>query len=299
MKSKAKLLTRLISVVTVLPALALTISCGAVVKSDRSTTKTANKAGLPDDVVKAGRLVVATGNNKVPTHYLDDSGKLVGFNVDVAAALGKRLGVKLELVTVPFDGVLAGVAAGRYDTALYNVSDTTERRATVDFVDYARSGSVVVVAKGNPRGVTTDTLSLCGLKVAVKAGQHEYKVLNAESANCRAASKPPIELQTYQDDGTMSQSLLSGRSEAMADGMTTTPYMVRRNADRFELVGELASDSDPLGMPFAKGRTELVTAFARAWQDLLDSGEYQRIADRWAVTALVPDRIGVNGGPGA
>src|SRR5699024_4646628 len=182
-----------------------------------------------------------------------------------------------------------GIQAGRYDTALYNFSDNAERREVVDFLDYAISGSVIVTPLGNPDGLTTDPLSLCGRKVGVVAGGYEFQVLKDEvSPECADSGSAPIDLRTFESDSTVRQALLSGRVDALVDGLTATPYMVSKNADKFELIGKLPVGADPLGMPFKKGRRDLVKAFQRAWADILESGDYERLAKKWELTALDP-----------
>ncbi|WP_158228292.1 ABC transporter substrate-binding protein [Pseudonocardia sp. MH-G8] len=276
-------------------AVALLASCGAVVDPDEiAQDGPVSATGLPADVVAAGKLVVATGDYKVPTHFKNEKGELVGFNIDLSRALSRELGIAVELAAVPFDGVLAGVRSGRYDTALYNMSDSEARQEAADFVDYAVSGSVIVVRKGENPGVTTDPTSLCGRVVAVTSGDYEFSVLTTRVAElCSQAGLPAIDVQTLQNDDASRTALETGRVEALVDGMTTTPYVVAQNTEELELVGKLAVDgSEPLGMPFAKGRGELVQAVADAFRRLWQSGEYQRIAQQWALTEIVPPDAG-------
>lgn len=270
-------------------------ACGAVVDPDEiAQDGPVSATGLPADVVAAGKLVVATGDYKVPTHFKNERGELVGFNIDLSRALGRELGIELELAAVPFDGVLAGVQAGRYDTALYNMSDSEARQGVADFVDYAVSGSVIVVRKGENPGVTTDPASLCGRTVAVTSGDYEFGVLtNQVRERCAAAGLPAVDVQTLQNDDASRSALETGRVDVLVDGMTTTPYAVSQNADRLELVGTLAiGAAEPLGMPFAKGRGQLVEAVAAAFTRLWESGEYQRIAAQWSLDEIVPPEPG-------
>lgn len=284
-----------------LGAMVLVSSCGAVVSSDggpASSTAKAGGSGLPAKVTEKGKLVVAIGHNTVPTHFIK-GGKLVGFNVDISRALSKQLGVKLELRQVPFDSVLAGIAAGRYDTALYNVSDSPKRRKVVNFVDYALSGSVVVTAKGNPAGLKTDPMSLCGHKIGMTAGLYEFEVLSKKSKDCAGIGKKPIDISTYDSDSTVDKALVTGRIEGFVDGLTATPYMVSHHSDKFQLIGKLPIAAGPLGMPFAKERSpQLLRAVKHAWETLLHNGEYARIAKKWEESRLVPKKITFNNGDG-
>lgn len=274
--------------------------CNAVVHDDAAQAqgKHANPLGLPAHVLDEGKLVIATGESTVPTHFKDKAGNLVGFNIDIAHELEKELGVKVELVIVPFDSLLGGIASHRFDTGLYNVSDRADRREVVDFVDYANSGSVVVTRKGERQNIALSPASMCGHKIGVTSGANEYTVLNAESKKCAGLGQKPIQLDTFANDSSTTQALMGGRVDAMVDGMTATPYVVRQHADQLELVGQLEGDDAPLGMPVAKGEPELVDALRQAWENILTDGRYQKVAEEWATEQLVPDKITVNDGAG-
>lgn len=273
--------------------------CSAVVRDEPArATGQENKLGLPQSVIDKGTLTVATGESTVPTHFKNEKGELVGFNIDISKELKKELGVDVELVVVPFDSLLGGIAAHRYDTGLYNVSDRPDRRKAVDFVDYAKSGSVVVTRKGESMGIDGDPLSMCGHSIGVTSGVNEYTMLTASSKKCGIKGAKPIQLETFANDAATTQALMGGRVEAMADGMTATPYLVRQHKDRLELVGALKGDQAPLGMPIAKGQPELAQALKRAWEHILDDGRYRRIAEKWATEQLAPDKITINTGQG-
>lgn len=278
----------------------LLAACNAVVPNDveaASGQARGDETGLPSRITDAGQIVIATGENTVPTHFLEN-GELIGFNIDIADALEDELGIAVELVVVPFDSLLGGIAAGRYDAGLYNVSDRPDRREVVDFVDYANSGSVVVTRKGESNGIGTSIVSMCGHVIGVNGGGNEFSVLQDHADVCAEDGQEPFKLETFQNDGATRQALLSGRIEALVDGMTATPYMVSEHEDELELIGKLEGDSAPLGMPIAKDQPGLAHALKDAWEGLLDSGRYEEIATTWSEAALVPDEITINDGEG-
>lgn len=274
--------TRLLAGIGAVSLTAVAASCGAA-------TGTGGSGGGADGGLPA-KLVIATGDYKVPTHFRDEAGELAGLSIELARALGDRLGIEIELRAVPFDAVLAGISAGRYDAAIFNVSDTDERQQAVDFVDYALSGSVVVTRRGERGGITTDPLTLCGHGVALKAGQHEFQLLKDEvQPKCAGAGQAPIDIQTYKDDSSARFAVSSGRADALIGGATVTPYFVKQNSEKFELVGRLPFDSAPLGIPFDKGNKELVQAFLGALKEIYRDGIYQRIFDKWGLSSIMPE----------
>ena len=96
---------------------------------------TAASADALDDIKKKGVLVVGTKADYRPFGYLDPSGKIVGFEPDLAADVAKRLGVKLELVPVVASNRIQFLQQGKIDMMIATMSDTPERRKIVDIIE--------------------------------------------------------------------------------------------------------------------------------------------------------------------
>src|SRR4026207_1317258 len=107
------------------------------------------RADVLADLKKKGVLVVGTKADYRPFGYLDPSGKIVGFEPDLAADVAKRLGVKLELVPVGASNRIQFLQQGKIDMMIATMSDTPERRKIVDIVepDYYASGTNVLAKK--------------------------------------------------------------------------------------------------------------------------------------------------------
>ncbi len=109
----------------------------------------AAKADELQDIKKKGVLIVGTKADYRPFGYLDPSGKIIGFEPDLAADVAKRLGVKLELVPVVASNRIQFLQQGKIDLMIATMSDTPERRKIVDIVepDYYASGTNVMAKK--------------------------------------------------------------------------------------------------------------------------------------------------------
>lgn len=103
------------------------------------------------DIKKKGTLVVGSKADYRPFGYLDPSGKIVGFEPDLAADIAKRLGVKLELVPVVASNRMQFLQQGKIDLMIATMSDTPERRKLVDIRDpnYYGSGTNVLAKKSD------------------------------------------------------------------------------------------------------------------------------------------------------
>ena len=76
---------------------------------------------LLSQIQKKGEIVVATEGAWAPWTYHDEDGTLVGFDVEVAQAIAKKLGVEAKFVETEWDGIFAGLDGGRYDIAANGV----------------------------------------------------------------------------------------------------------------------------------------------------------------------------------
>ena len=109
-------------------------------------------AELPKEIRSKGTLTVAADATYPPNEFLAEDGKtIVGMAPDLGEALEKALGIELRWVNAPFDGILPGLAAGKYDIGFSSFTDTKEREQTVDFVTYYSAGtSFIVRAEDGP-----------------------------------------------------------------------------------------------------------------------------------------------------
>src|SRR5438874_1525198 len=107
-----------------------------------------------------------------------------GVDVDLANAIGQKLGVQFTFQNAKFEGLVTGLVAKQYDVVMSAMKDTGARRdAGVDFVDYFQSGVVMVVQKNNPKKVASPG-SLCGRIVGVVKCTPQEDLAKSQAAEC-------------------------------------------------------------------------------------------------------------------
>jgi polar amino acid transport system substrate-binding protein len=104
-----------------------------------------------ENIKDKGTLVVATSADYPPYEFLiseNSKNKIVGMDIDLAEAIAKKLGVKLEIKNMQFDSVLASVSAGKTDIAISGFNITEEHKKSFDFsISYYHSGQVALINK--------------------------------------------------------------------------------------------------------------------------------------------------------
>ena len=105
---------------------------------------------LLDQIRAKGEIVIATEGTWSPWTFHDKEGKLTGYDIEVGRLIAQKLGVKPQFVEGKWDGLLAGISAGRYDIMINGVDMTPERQKAYRFTDpYAYNRTVVMVSAQN------------------------------------------------------------------------------------------------------------------------------------------------------
>ncbi|EME21853.1 ABC transporter substrate-binding protein [Rhodococcus triatomae] len=247
-------------------------------------------AQVPPTVAASGRLRVGVNVPYAPNEFKDENGNIVGFDVDLMEAVTSVLGLRAEFVQADFDKIIPAVQAGTFDLGMSSFTDTVERQKSVDFVDYYMAG----VQWAQQTGEAVDPGDACGLRVGVQTTTYEdIDEVPAKSDACVAAGKPAIEKIKYDSQDDVSNALILGRIDAMSADSPVTAYAIKRSDGRLEEAGE-QFDSAPYGWAVTKG-SPLAPVLQQALQHLIDTGDYQQIADNWGVGSGTVTTAQING----
>lgn len=259
------------------------------------TKDPAAAAMLPPAIATAGTVRVASGVSFPPMEFFDTDNKTVlGFDADLGAALGQVLGVKFDFQNTNFDGIIGGLNAGRYDLSLTSMIDKKSRQETVDFVDYLSSGVTFMVAKGNPKGLSSK-LDLCGKTAAVEKSATGDLTVDDVNKECTAAGKPAIVKQPFPDQASAVQALQSGRADAVVALDLTLAYNVKTAPDAFQ-IGSKPFDTLPVGIPVPKTNPALRDAVQAALKKVIASGTYDQLLAKWNLTDQALKDASINAG---
>ena len=204
---------------------------------------------LPEDVASAGKIVVGIDPNYAPNEYKDDAGNPIGWEVDLANAMGAKLGVEMEYRASGFDKIIPSITGGTYDIGLSSFTDNVEREQQVDFVNYYNAG----IQWAQQLGKDVDPDNACGLTVAVQATTYEETdELPAKSQACTDAGNEPINILKFDTQDEATNALALGRADAMSADSPITLYAVAQVGDKIEVAGD-AFDVAPYGIAVDKG----------------------------------------------
>ena len=219
-----------------------------------------------------GEIVVATEGAWAPWTYHDEQGNLVGFDVEVAKAIADKLGVTATFAETEWDGIFAGLDAGRYDIAANGVEVTDERAEKYNFTTpygYIRTALIV-------RGDNDDITSFEDLtgKHTANSIASTYMTL-AESYGATAMGVDTLD-QTIQ-------MVLSGRADATLNAEVSFYDYMAVHPDANIKVVALTDDASRVSIPVRKDEksASLLEAINQAIAELDEEGELSRISEKY------------------
>ncbi|MBN3928573.1 ABC transporter substrate-binding protein [Streptomyces verrucosisporus] len=250
-------------------AAALTTGCGG-------SSAEAEERGYR--LVEDGKLTFAMSGQYRPFNYFEDDGELAGFDVELGNELAERLDLEPNPVTGPFNSLVAGLKAKRYDLIVGSMSPTEERKKQVDFTgEYYVSGAQLFV-EDDSAVASADDLKDAKVGVVLGTTFEEY-----------AQKQPGVaEVKTYNSDNEMLTELSNGRLDAAITTKLLGLYQIKQAGIDVKPTGEVLFP-DPAAIASQKGNPELTAEVDKALDEIRDDGTYARLSEKWFGTDISQD----------
>jgi polar amino acid transport system substrate-binding protein len=245
-------------------------------------------------------LRVGSDIEYAPIEFYKENGQdPQGLDIDLAQALGAKLGMSVTFVNdTDFAGIIGALRAGRFDIVMSAMNDTAERRGKgVDFIDYFRAGSSILVQKGNPKQAK-GLDDLCGATVAVQKGTtQDTDILTAQETKCRTAGRPLTVLRFEKDIDALQQ-VKNGRAVANLEDFPVAAYnaAISGGGADFDVIPQQVGAVGVYGIAVPTENSALRDKLRDALRTLIDDGSYDRILTQWNVSAGALKTAALNGG---
>ena len=223
--------------------------------------------------VTADTLRVVTDPSFVPFEMMDqETGEMIGFDMEIIAEVAERAGFEYNLQTMDFNGIIPALQTGNVDIAIAGITITDEREEIVDFSDpYYDSGLRILVGANNDN---VDELGdLEGLKVGTKIGStsYDYLMQNIEDNDG---------VTPYPGSSDMYMALMSGAVDAVFYDAPNVGYFARtRGEGKVKTVGQLY-EGQQYGIALKSG-SEWVGPVNEALAEIKEDGTYKTIYEKW------------------
>jgi len=181
-------------------------------------------------VKAAGVLKVGTETEFAPFDFID-AGEHVGLNVDLFAEIGKELGVKIEWVTLPWDGVLPGLMAGKFDMVAGPATITKARMEHYRFSPPIAEASVALLKRKGDKSVMKP--EDIGGKI-VGAGKATSQLAQLKAYGDTLPGK--VDAREYVGFNEAYADLAAGRIVAVGNSLPNIAFVAKQRPDTFEVV---------------------------------------------------------------
>lgn len=260
---------------------------GCSSSSDESApTSTGPAKVAPPAILQAGTLKVCAPNDGTPPNvYHDETGALVGSEVDLGKAIAANLGLKPDFVESAFAAVIPTLQAKQCDVIMAQLYIKPEREKVVDFVPYVYSGTGIAVSKERPADITGLDDTLCGKKVIVAVATTAEALSQEQSEKCTAAGKPGLDISRNSHADVSIQQVQNGQVDAYLDTAESLGYYATKTGAQIQMAGE-PFGTIKIGAATLKGNTALHTAIQDALNQVEADGTYNKILEQWGQSDL-------------
>lgn len=265
MKSIKKTLALALSVITLTASL---IGCAASDPIDPNAGPAMTK------ILKSGKLVVGTEAQYAPYEFKDMNAKFVGCDIFLAEKIAAKLGVKLEIMDMDFDGIIPAVKSSQCDIGIAAFTNTPKRALEIDFSDlYETSKQLLIVAAGNADKYATKE-SLKDQKIGGQKGSIQSDLIKkvfSEGQLFELDKYPSLALEVQNGniagfvlDAAVGESMVANSKGAL-------------EVSKFTFTAEEASVGK--SVVIAKGNEDLVKVINEVIAEVLADGSFQKAYD--------------------
>ena len=220
-----------------------------------------------------GKILIASDCTWPPMEFVDENKQIVGFDIDLIKAAAKAGNFEVEIKNAAWDGIFAGLAAGKYDAVISSVTINDDRKKTMDFsIPYLSAGQILVVRK--------DTKNLSKLE------DFKGKTAGAQIGTTGAFAIDKIKdikKKTYDDIGLGIEDLYNKRIDVVVCDKPTAINYALKNAkykETLTIVGEPFTD-EFYGIAVKKGNAEVLAKLNDGLKKVIESGEIKKFEDTW------------------
>ncbi|MGO8866946.1 MAG: transporter substrate-binding domain-containing protein [Alphaproteobacteria bacterium] len=226
-------------------------------------------ATTPDAIKARGKLLAGVKYDTPPFGFVDQDGKVAGFDVDLMREIATALGVEVEFVKVTSQTRIPMLVSGNVDLAAASMTHTREREKTVDFsITYYTGAQALLVPQASKIAALAD---LADKTVAVQQGTTLERNL--------VQLAPKATVLPFHDYTSAWLAVREGRADAL-----TGSYDILRGfmqtAQGFKIVGPKFS-VEPFGIGVRRGDADMRDFVNAVLQDLWTSGRYQALYEKW------------------
>ena len=282
---KKKLLSTLLTVSMIA---ALAVGCGnsssGEDSGDSQDSSSDGEQTTYEKIMEKGVMTVGTEGTYQPFTYHDENDELTGYDVEVAKAIGEKMGVEVEFSEITWEGLLASLDNGTVDLVLNQVSVTDEREEKYDFTDPYLYSYIALITTGDNTEIDS-----------WESARGKKTSLNVSSNYAAIAEEYEMDITASETFSKDIELLTAGRTDCVINNtIAFNDYLVQKPDVDIKIV-DVQEDADTVAIPIPKGNEDLVDAVNKAIKELQDDGTLTKLSEQFLGKdfshELTPDEI--------
>jgi polar amino acid transport system substrate-binding protein len=236
-------------------------------------------------LVVPGQMQMTVNPNLPPQEYLNDSGELLGLNIDLTTAMAKEMCLSPVYVRMDSQGMIPGLAAKRFDMVNNGLFWTVERAKLYFMVPFATQGFSIMTAVGSKLAIKSFD-DLAGLRVATEFGSYPDRMTHQSAAEVAAKGGKPIDVRTFANGPESLAALRAGQVDAILSNDENATSIAKRGGAQLQVAGLWRAQ---ITFTFRDG--DLANAAAAALTSLRAAGTYDKLFDQYGMTRLPANAV--------
>jgi len=258
-------------IISILIILTIILSLNLFINSCAQPSEVATEEEVEFTTITEGVLTVGSEVAYPPFEYIEGE-EFVGFDIDMAKEIAKKLGLKLEVINTAWDGIFPALIAHKFDIVISAVTITEDRDKELDFSDpYLDSDQSIATTEDSGIKAEADLEGkILGVQIGT-TGELEAK---------RIADEIDVtEIKTYDDIFMAFEDLKAGRIDAIINDFPTSLEIVKENPGL--VLAAKIKTGEQYGVVFAPDTPELLEAINEVLKEMKEDGTYDQIYNKW------------------
>ncbi len=231
--------------------------------------------GILNDAVKRGSLKVGTAPIYMPFQMTSKRGDIIGFEIDIAKEMAKALGVKLELVSTDYDGIIPALLTEKFDIIMSGMTITQKRNLQVNFVDpFIEVGQTILLRKE----------IAANIKNYKDLNNEKYRLTSAIGTSGEATIKrlmPKAKYTSYDNAQTALLEITNNQADALVyDSILNEVALLKVGGDKLVHLDHKFT-YEPLAWAIRKGDVDSLNWLNNFLRQIKNDGTYERIYHKW------------------
>jgi len=219
------------------------------------------------------KLIIGLDDDFPPMGFRDENNEIVGFDIDLAKAAAKKMGVEIEFQPIDWNSKEFELNSGKVNLLWNGLTITEDREATMAFTDpYLKNKQIIMVKKDSDINLKSD---LEGKIVGLQDGSSAVSAVEADEIKDKIK-----EISAYENNIQAFTDLNIGRLDAVVVDEIVAKYYLAKNDTDFRILDENFGD-ESYGVAAKKDDTQLIEKLQKALDELADDGTAAQISEKW------------------